>query len=108
MAEINHNTLVQGWLRKARKQPDPQAWLEELNGKAVDALTGGDEFVITLSDEGASNTSERRFDAQQILQVTEGALQILEAETAAGGKDKVPSPFGVRYGDFSSLPTPLQ
>lgn len=101
MAEINHNTLVQGFLRRARKKPDPKAWLEELNEKAVDALAGGDEFVLVISDEGSSSTSERRYDAQQLLQVTEGALQILEAETAAGGAENIPPAGAVRYGDFS-------
>ncbi|HBJ87520.1 MAG TPA: hypothetical protein DDZ88_27415 [Verrucomicrobiales bacterium] len=102
MAEPIINAIdLASWLRKARRAPDPVAYLDGLNNQATDAVAAGDEYVTITSDEGGSNTAERRVDARFLQHVTELCLQRLEAESAAGGADKLPPPGAVRYGDFS-------
>lgn len=104
---VDLQTQVQAWLRRARKQPDPEAWLDALHEQATTALAAGDLFVTTTAFESESSTLERRFDAALLQQVTELCLQRLEAETAAGGSDHTPAPGAVRYADFGSHPSTL-
>lgn len=92
---------LSAWLRKARRQPDPVAWLDKLNDDATTAVGAGDEFVTMMNDESGGSTSERKIDARFLQHVTEHCLRRLEAESAAGGADKLPPSRAVRYGDFS-------
>jgi hypothetical protein len=86
MAAVDLQTLASGFLRQARLQTVPAStWLHQLNAKAVTALAAGDAFVIATGFEGGSSSIERRFDAQQLLQVTEICLRTLEAEASSGG-----------------------
>lgn len=85
MAEPIINALdLASWLRKARRAPDPVAYLDALNNQATDAVASGDEYVTVVSDEGGSNTATRNIDARFLQHVTELCLQKLEAESAAG------------------------
>ena len=103
MAEIPNITEldVAAWLRKARKQPDTQAYLEGLNEQATDAIAAGDEYVTALSQEGGNSQQQREISARFLQHVTELCLQRLSAEQAAGGVDKLPPAGAVRIGDFS-------
>lgn len=93
---------VQSWLRKARRQPDPAAWLDNLNDQATNAVAAHDEYVSMTSDEGGSATSERGVNARFLQHVTEQCLQILEAEAAAeAAGNTLPPPHAVRYASFS-------
>jgi len=86
MAAVDLPTLASGFLRQARQQAVPAAtWLLQLNAKAVAALATGDTFVVATGFEGGSSTFERRFDAQQLLQVTEICLRTLEEEESTAG-----------------------
>lgn len=97
MAAVDLQTLVSGFLRHARNQGvSASAYLAQLNSQAVAALASGDVFVTVTGFEGGSSTLERRFDAQQLLQVTELGLQRLEAEAAESEVDG-----SNRYADFS-------
>lgn len=102
MAEPIINALdIASWLRKAKRAPDPVAFLDALNDQASNAVAAGDEYVTITTDEGGSNTAERKVEARFIQHVTELCLQRLETEAAAGGPDKVPAMAAVRYLDFS-------
>lgn len=91
---------IAAWLRKARKEANPATWLDGLNSSATDAIAAGDEYVTVLSQEGTSSQQARDVSARFIQHVTEACLQRLEAETAAGGADKLPSFNAVRVGCF--------
>lgn len=83
MAIINVTELdLASWLRKARRAPDPIAYLTQLNDAATDAIAAGDEYVTATSFEGQSNTAERNVNARFLQHVTELCLQRLEAEEA--------------------------
>jgi hypothetical protein len=98
MAAVDLNTLASGFLRQSRLQAVPAAtWLQDLNAQAVAALAAGDTFVTTASFDGTTSNLERRFDAAQLLAVTEICLRTLEAEEAEGAVDGTN-----RYGDFST------
>lgn len=102
-APIITSTDLQAWLRKARRQPDPVAWLDRLNDQATDAVAAHDEYVTMTSDEGGSATSERKVDARFLQHVTEQCLQVLEAEAAAADEGlTLPPSNAVRYGSFAS------
>lgn len=92
---------VASWLRRARKEADPEVYLEGLNTAATDAIAAGDEYVEVLSTEGTSSTQRRDVPARFVQHVTELCLQRLAAEEAAGGADKVPSITAVRIGVFT-------
>lgn len=92
---------IASWLRKAKRQPDAVAWLDRLNDQATDAMAGGDEFVTEMTDESGSSKGERKIEARFLQQVTEVCLQRLEAESQAGGADKLPPMNSVRYLSFS-------
>lgn len=83
-ASLNSDLLIAGFLRRARQQPDPLAWLTQKHSDALDAVTAGDEFVTSTSDEGGSATSERGIPAATLLQLYEIALQRYEADEASG------------------------
>ena len=83
-ASINSEILITSFLRRARQQPDPLAWLTQKHSEALDAVTAGDEFVTSTSDEGGSATSERGIPAATLLQLYELALQRYEADEKAG------------------------
>lgn len=103
MAEphITHLDLA-SWLRKARRQPDPIAWLDKLNDDATAVVAAGDEFVSVTSDEGGSATASRNVDARFVQHVTELCLQRLEAEAEATAAGTTLTGAGsVRYTDFS-------
>lgn len=89
------------WLRKARRQGDPVAWLDGLNDQATDAVANGDEYITMTSDEAGSSSAERQVNARFIQHVTELCLQRLEAEEEAGGAENLPPVGAVRYGCFS-------
>lgn len=102
MAEPIINSLdIASWLRKARRQQDPVAYLDGLNDQATNAVAANDEYVTITTDEGGSNTAERNVDARFLQHVTEMCLQRLDAEEAAGGADKLPPIGAIRYVDFS-------
>ena len=101
MAEPIINALdIASWLRKARRQQDPVAYLDRLNDMATDACAAGDEYVTITTDEGGSNTAERKIESRFLQHVTEACLQRLDAEEAAGA-DKLPPIGAIRYVDFS-------
>jgi hypothetical protein len=96
---IDLQTLAAGFLRQARlKEEGAAVWLNALNAQAVAALAAGDQFVTSIGFEGGSNTMERNFDAQQLLQVTEMCLTTLDAEDAEGAPSR-----NNRYGDHSAV-----
>lgn len=92
---------LSAWLRKARRQEDPVAWLDALNDKASDAVAAGDEYITMTTDEAGSTSASREVNARFVQHVTELCLQRLEAEEAAGGAENLPPAGAVRYGDFS-------
>lgn len=97
MAAVDPHTLAAGFLRQARQQAVPAAtWLQRLNAEAVAALAAGDVFVTSTGFDGVNSELERRFDAQQLLQITEICLQRLEAEA-----DETQPDGSNRYADFS-------
>jgi hypothetical protein len=102
MAEPIINQIdIATWLRKARRNQDPVAYLDALNDQATNAVAAGDEYVTITTDEGGMNTAERKVESRFLQHVTEMCLQTLEAQLAAGGADNLPPPGAVRYGDFS-------
>ena len=103
MADIPNITDldVLSWLRRARKEPDPVAYLEGLNTAATDAIAGGDEYVEVLTSDGTSSQQKRDINARFLQHVTELCLQRLAAEEAAGGADKMTSINSIRIGAFS-------
>lgn len=102
MAEPIINSLdIASWLRKARRQQDPVAYLDGLNDQATNAVGAGDEYVTVTTDEGGSNEAEREISARFLQHVTEICLQQLDAEQKAGGSDKLPPMGSVRYLSFS-------
>lgn len=100
MANVDLQTMVGSFLRQARKESDPQQFLDDLNAQAVAAVMGHDQFVTTTRFDGVESTIERRFDAARLLQVTEMALQQLEAEEDLAEGETMPPPGAVRYADF--------
>lgn len=107
MAKVDLQTLVQAWLRRARKEPDPAAWLDEIHEAALLAVTGGDQFVTQTAFDGVASTLIRGVEASELLQIAEMCLQHLEAETAADLEEgeEMPPPGAVRYADFGATPT---
>lgn len=101
MADNIDELIIASWMRRARRQANPTGWLTGINTAAVDAMAEGDAFVLIVSMEGSSSTSERKYDSAMIARVSEICLQRFEAESAAGGADKIPAPGSVRYGSFS-------
>lgn len=102
MAEPIINPIdIASWLRKARRQEDPVAYLDGLNDLATDAVAAGDEYVTITTDEGGSNTAQRNVDARFLQHVTEMCLQRLDAEDAAGGAENLPPVGAIRYLSFS-------
>ena len=91
---------IASWLRNARKQAAPQAWLEQLNEDATDAIAAGDVFVNVLSGEGTSSSQDRDVNARFLQHVTELCLQRLAAAEAAGGEENLPPTNAVRVGAF--------
>lgn len=106
MAKVDLQTLVQAWLRRARKEPDPAAWLDAIHEAALGAVTNGDQFVTSARFEGVESTLVRSVEASELLQIAELCLQQIEAETAADlGEGETMPPLGaVRYADFGSSP----
>lgn len=101
MAKVDLQTLVSSFLRQARKESDPAGFLDDLNAEAVAATMAGDQFVTTTRFDGIESILERKFEATQLLQVTEMALQQLEAEAGLEDGETMPVPGAVRYADFS-------
>ena len=94
---VDPRTLAESFLRQARAQSVPaKTWLMSLNAKAVAAVAAGDVFVTATGFDGGNSTLERRFNAQQLLEVTEICLKTLEAEEAGEGNG------AVRIADFGS------
>jgi len=101
-APIITPTDLRAWLRVARQQPDPVAWLTNWLTTATMAVAAHDEYVTMTSDEGGSATSERKVDARFLQHVTEQCLQVLEAEAAAAAEGlTLPPSNAVRYGSFA-------
>lgn len=102
----NPTILIQGFLRQAKAQPDPLAWLNEKHAEALAAVTAGDTFVTSHSFSGQSGTEERGIPAETLLQIYEACLQQLEAEVreASGIYEQ---PGHIRYADFSKQPSTL-
>ena len=106
MAQVDIQTMTQAWLRRARREPDPAAWLDEIHEAALAAVTAGDQFVTSTSFDGVTSTLIRGVEATTLLQIAEMCLQHLEAETAADLADgeSMPAPGAARYADFSDTP----
>lgn len=93
---------LQAWLRVARQQPDPAAWLTGLLTDATMAVASNDVFVSVTSFKGQSSESTRNVDARFLQHVTERCLQQLEAEAAAEAEGTtLPSSNAVRYGSLA-------
>lgn len=104
MAKVDLQTLVQAWLRRARREPDPEAWLDAIHEAALLAVTTGDQFVTSTRLDGVDSTLVRGIEASELLQIAELCLQQLDAEAAAAEGDETPPPGAVRYADFGSVP----
>lgn len=102
MAEPIINELdIASWLRKARRAPDPIAFLDRLNDDATEAVGQNDQFVTVAIYKDSSQTLKRDVDARFLQHVTEICLQRLEAEADAGGAGKLPPVGSIRYLSFS-------
>jgi hypothetical protein len=102
----NPTILIQGFLRQAKSQPDPVAWLTEKHAEVLAAVAAGDTFVTSHSFSGQSGAEERGIPAETLLQIYEACLQQLEVETEeAEGTYKQPG--HIRYADFSKHPCTL-
>lgn len=102
MAEPIINALdIASWLRKARRNENPTAYLDALNDQATVAVGAGDEYVTITTDEAGSNTAEREVEARFLQHVTEICLQRLAAEEEVGGAENLPPVGAIRYLDFS-------
>lgn len=108
MAAFVQNTqlIISGFLRQAKAQPDPIAWLTQLHAEALTAVTAGDTFVTGHNFSGQSGTEERQILATEALQIYEACLQHLEAESKAA-QGIFEGPGTVRYADFSAYPSTL-
>lgn len=100
MAKVDLQTLVQAWLRRARKESDPAAWLDQIHESALLAVTNGDQFVTQTRFDGLDSTLIRSVEAAELLQIAEICLQHLEAESALAEGETMPPPGAVRYADF--------
>lgn len=103
---VNPQLLISGFLRQAKAQADPVAWLTERHGEVLLAVAGGDTFVTSHGFSGQSGTEERNIPAVTLLQIYEACLQNLEAESAAAS-GVFNGRGSVRYADFSSYPCTL-
>jgi hypothetical protein len=56
----------------AKRGPD---WLEALRDEALAAVTAGDVEVNSLAFDGGSGSGSRKFKAQDLLEVTQLALE---------------------------------
>ncbi|HRK15058.1 MAG TPA: hypothetical protein PK490_12250 [Prosthecobacter sp.] len=102
----NPELLIQGFLRQARLQVAPVAWLNERHAEALSAVAAGDEFVTSTTYQGQASAALRGVPATMLLQIYEACLQRLEAEeSAASGIYE--SPGSVRHADFSGFPSTL-
>lgn len=106
MAKVDLQTLIQAWLRRARTQTDPAAWLDQIHEAALTAVTQGDQFVTSTRFDGLDSTLIRGVEATELLQIAELCLQHLEAEEAAdlAEGETLPAPGSVRFADFSDTP----
>jgi hypothetical protein len=59
------------------------AYLRTIRDQAMDAVAAGDIEVTTLSFEGASAGGSRKFNAQQLLEVAQHALEEIEGNEEA-------------------------
>ena len=78
------------------------AWLQSLNDEAIAAVADGDEEVTSLAYDGGNSTTARKFNSQDLLEVTQYALEQLAADpdgsaAASGG------PSVVDYRSISAL-----
>ena len=105
----NPDLLISALLREARKQPDPAAWLGDIQSDALTATLGGDLMQTSLGKGSAASAWIREIPANILAQLCESAIQRLEAEAAAvaaGITGDLP-PGNVRFADFSSQPCTL-
>lgn len=60
------------------KEEGGAPWLRQLRNAAMDAVNAGDVEVSTLSFEGGSAGGSRKFNAQQLLETAQLALEEVE------------------------------
>jgi hypothetical protein len=107
MAKADLQILIQAWLRRARRESDPAAWLDQIHEAALLAVTNGDTFVTATRFDGLDSTLVRGVEATELLQIAEMCLQHLEAEAELEEGDVMPPPGAARYADFSTVPARL-
>jgi hypothetical protein len=69
---------VRAYVDRARSQGDPAAWLRALRDRAMDAVNKGDVEITMSSFEGGSASGARKFNAQQLLETAQLALEEIE------------------------------
>lgn len=108
----NPKLILSAFLRLARKQDGPVAWVESLQASALtDDASSVSKTLDKLQDQYAKHVSSqdagstewlRGMSCLQIAQLCEAALQILESEAAADEADLPTSIAGsIALGDFS-------
>lgn len=115
--ESNPGLLLAGFLRLARRQADPKAWLEAIqsaaftgNGTNVNEVLDRmqDQFASGVGSEGANTQWLREMSCLLIAQLCEAALQTIEAEEAAEEQGVgAGGPGSVRHADFSGYQSVL-
>ena len=73
---MDQSVQVKAFLRIASKRG--KEWLETLHEDAALAVAAGDVEITTTSFEGGSAGGARKFNAQELLELTELCLQELE------------------------------
>lgn len=108
MADVSTNPelLISGFLRRAKAQPDPLAWLNERHSAAFDAVAAGAAFISGTNSPEGGHTAEENVPAQILMQIYEICLQTLEAEAEAS-QGIFRQTGSVRYADFSAHPCTL-
>lgn len=115
--DTNPELIFSAFLRLARKQADPTAWLEALQAAALTNSSSTvsvvlekmqDSYAGSVSHAATATTWLRELSCIVIAQLCEAALQKLEAEDAAEEAGTLTVEHGaVRYPDFSKHPSIL-
>lgn len=104
----NPDLLIKAFVRDAKDEADPIAWVRAIQKTAMTAVRSGDEHASAVSHAGSSTAWVREVPATVLASMCETVLTQLEAEAAAeeAGLDGVAA-NGVRYADFSREPCTL-
>lgn len=101
----NPDLLLKGFIRDAKDEDDPIAWVRAIQKTAMTAWRAGDEYASAIGHAGSSTAWLRDVPAGVLASMCEAVLEVLEAEAAAedAGLPGTAAP-GIRYAAGHSEP----